>query len=161
MAQNGQRVTVALASPVPDLSGQGRRRAGGCSYVSDIKNLSCGRELIIFVDYRPQDPQSNDEYNYNYGDDYGDEYYGYDENPPEEYEESSLPDEDSQGVPEYDPGAPEAARWDSGQRNDPCRGVVCPEIDCPTRPYIPQGECCPICPGQSQAAPVRPNLQVI
>ena len=116
--------------------------------------------MLINLLLRPQDPQSNDEYNYQYGDDYGDEYYGYDENPPEDYEEPSLPDEDSRGIAEYDPGTPEAARWDAGGRNDPCRGVVCPEIDCPTRPYIPQGECCPVCPGQSQAAPVAPNLQV-
>ena len=118
--------------------------------------------------FRPQDPQNVDEYNYNYGDDYGEDYYGYDENQNEDYEEPSLPDEDSSGIPEYDggpspedTGTPEAARWDRGRGNDPCRGVVCPEIDCPTRPYIPQGECCPICPGQSQVAPVRPDLQVI
>ena len=37
----------------------------------------------------------------------------------------------------------------SGAQNryDDCSGVQCPELDCPTRPYIPQGECCPICPG--------------
>ena len=116
---------------------------------------------------QPQDPQyNNEEYNYNYGDDYGDEYYGYgeeEEGQAEDYDAPSEPDEDSYGLPAEnteDTGNPEASRWDRGRDNDPCRGVVCPEIDCPQRPYIPQGECCPICPGRSQVAPVRPNLQV-
>ena len=38
----------------------------------------------------------------------------------------------------------------SGAQNryDDCSGVQCPELDCPTRPYIPRGECCPVCPGR-------------
>jgi hypothetical protein len=31
--------------------------------------------------------------------------------------------------------------------SDGCAGVRCPDItDCPTQPYVPLGECCPICP---------------
>ena len=116
---------------------------------------------------QPQDPQYNDDYySNNYGDDYGDNYYGYDDEngDGQDYEAPSQPDEDVTGLPaEYDDdsGNPEASRWDRGNSNDPCRGVVCPELDCPERPYIPQGECCPVCPsGRSQVAPVRPDLQV-
>lgn len=29
-------------------------------------------------------------------------------------------------------------------------GVTCPPIDCPVRPYIPEGQCCPICPDDGQ-----------
>ena len=70
------------------------------------------------------------------------------------------PDDDNSGNPApVDIGSPEAARYDGrGGNRDPCAGVFCPEIDCPTRPYIPEGECCPVCPGQSPAAP---HLQVI
>ena len=61
------------------------------------------------------------------------------------------PDVSNPGV-NLDNGSPdpEAARYDNNYGRDPCAGVSCPEIDCPTRPYIPQGECCPICPGGSQ-----------
>ena len=63
-----------------------------------------------------------------------------------------------------------AARYNEGNRYDACSGVVCPPLDCPTRPYIPQGECCPVCPSapaetvratsRSRAQTVRPDLQV-
>ena len=33
--------------------------------------------------------------------------------------------------------------------SDGCAGVDCPDVqDCPTQPYVPLGECCPICPYQ-------------
>ena len=67
-----------------------------------------------------------------------------------------APPPDDVSEPETDSGSPEAAIY-GGDDRDLCAGVFCPEIDCPTNPYIPQGECCPVCPG---ASPVRPNLQV-
>ena len=33
--------------------------------------------------------------------------------------------------------------------SDGCAGVECPDVtDCPTQPYVPLGECCPICYGR-------------
>ena len=49
-----------------------------------------------------------------------------------------------------------AARHDGSSRYDACSGVVCPPLDCPTRPYIPAGQCCPICPS-APAETVRPT----
>ena len=114
----------------------------------------------------PQDPPT-DEYPYAYGDDdnygtYGDnydgDYYDYPENGNDGgetvYDENDpSPDTSYPGAPAPDDGEPdpEAARYDSRTRGrDPCDGVSCPELNCPTRPYIPQGQCCPICPGGSQ-----------
>ena len=113
----------------------------------------------------PQDPPT-DEYPYSYGDDnygnydtYGDEYYGnsdddYGEDGGETvYDNDPSPDTSYPGAPAPDDGEPdpEAARYDSRTSGrDPCEGVSCPELNCPTRPYIPQGQCCPICPGGSQ-----------
>merc|ERR1712088_1098456 len=96
----------------------------------------------------PQDPPPDSEYRYDYGN-----YDTYDNG-------NTDPDVSNPGV-NLDNGSPdpEAARYDNNYGRDPCAGVSCPEIDCPTRPYIPQGECCPICPGGSQVAPVRPELQ--
>ena len=113
----------------------------------------------------PQDPPT-DEYPYAYGDDnygtYGDNYDGdyydngdYDDGIDGEtvYDNDPSPDTSYPGAPAPDDGEPdpEAARYDSRTRGrDPCDGVSCPELNCPTRPYIPQGQCCPICPGGSQ-----------
>lgn len=116
---------------------------------------------------KPQDPPTDD-YRYEYGN-YG-EYGELEEGAGGPYSEAdytgtnydeSEPDQNVSGYPApEDTGSPEAARYDRDRSNrDPCAGVTCPEIDCPTRPYIPQGECCPVCPGYSQA-PNRPNLQV-
>ena len=84
--------------------------------------------------------------------DYGTENeYGTDTDPDVSYPGAPAPE---------DTGSPEAARYD-GYSSDPCAGIVCPEIDCPTRPYIPSGQCCPICPGQSQVLfPIqnKPNM---
>ena len=78
-----------------------------------------------------------------------DEYYT-----PDEYDPEGIP---APPAPETDDGSPEAVAAPYGPDEDICAGVFCPEIDCPTNPYIPHGECCPVCPG---ASPVRPNLQV-
>ena len=107
----------------------------------------------------PQDPPT-DEYRYDYGnyDTYGDEYYGNsddygDDGGESVYDNDPSPDTSYPGAPAPDDGEPdpEAARYDSRTSGrDPCDGVSCPELNCPTRPYIPQGQCCPICPGGSQ-----------
>ena len=107
---------------------------------------------------QPQDPQ-NTEYQYSYDTDYGEEYYGSED---DYYTDPVSPDEDIVGIPappENNGPETEAARYDYRGNRDPCAGVFCPDLDCPTRPYIPQGECCPVCPGQSNIAPVRPDLQ--
>ena len=44
-------------------------------------------------------------------------------------------------------GAQSSAVSGAQNRYDDCAGIQCPELNCPTRPYIPPGECCPICPG--------------
>jgi hypothetical protein len=30
-----------------------------------------------------------------------------------------------------------------------CQYVVCPEIDCATQSYVPLGQCCPVCAGET------------
>merc|ERR1719328_290280 len=125
-----------------------------------------------------QDPPNNaeytEEYEYGtydgeYGADYNENLYGDYENGEEEGEYngesgdgSDLSEDAREEDVEQDGGGEDAqSSAVSGAQNryDDCSGVSCPEIDCPTRPYIPQGECCPICPGGSQVAPVRPELQ--
>ena len=59
---------------------------------------------------------------------------------------------DDSTEPETIPVSAPDPQYGSDDR-DLCAGVFCPEIDCPTNPYIPQGQCCPVCPG---ASPVRP-----
>lgn len=106
---------------------------------------------------QPQDPP--DEYNdYGVYNEYGDDYYGTGD---DYYGEPAPPDNPLEGSPAPDEAEVEAARYDYRGNRDPCAGVFCPEIDCNSRPYIPEGECCPVCPGQSNYAPVRPELQVI
>lgn len=127
--------------------------------------ISCLRSFVTFPfcspEAQPQDPP--DEYNTEYGvyNEYGDDYYGTGDDGDDYYGEPAPPDNPLEGSPAPDEAEVEAARYDYRGNRDPCAGVFCPEIDCNSRPYIPQGECCPVCPGQSNYAPVRPELQVI
>lgn len=109
---------------------------------------------LAFYRPSPQDPPTDDYYG-SYGQE-GQEYYNGDYDEAEsyvtgtgaEYEAEPPPDENDYGSPApEDTGKPEAATYGRNRNNDPCAGVVCPELDCPTRPYIPQGKCCPECPG--------------
>jgi len=115
-----------------------------------------------------QDPPNNaeytEEYEYGtydgeYGADYNENLYGDYENGEEEGDYngesgdgSDLSEDAREEDVEQDGGGEDAqSSAVSGAQNryDDCSGVQCPELDCPTRPYIPQGECCPICPGGS------------
>ena len=54
-----------------------------------------------------------------------------------------------------DPGnTPSAVEVDynAGETEDPCAGVSCQPTTC-TSPYIPLGECCPICPPSETVRP--------
>ena len=66
------------------------------------------------------------------------------------FEQAPAETDDDDGV------SASAARHDGSGRYDACSGVVCPPLDCPTRPYIPAGQCCPICPS-APAQTVRPQ----
>merc|ERR1719153_1846327 len=105
---------------------------------------------------RPQDPLYDDGYNYNYDDgDYGD--YGYDENA------NDYGDNNGYGEPDaYDdinrqpavPDAPSAVEVDYNfdEVTDKCDKEECPPTNCAS-PYIPLGECCPVCPPQETIQP--------
>ena len=69
-----------------------------------------------------------------------------------DYNEGIPAPPDDSTEPETIPVSAPDPQYGSDDR-DLCAGVFCPEIDCPTNPYIPQGQCCPVCPG---ASPVRP-----
>ena len=117
----------------------------------------CSPKKYHLLDRTNPQPQE-EEYNYEYGEygDYGDGESYYDG------EDDSAPDEDNYGYPSPDDTSPDAdaARYGGRNRYDPCANVHCPELDCPTTPYIPQGECCPVCPGGSRSSGLRPGLQV-
>lgn len=47
------------------------------------------------------------------------------------------------------PGGPESNRviFSASNQLYRCRGITCPRLNCPSPPYVPPGECCPVCPG--------------